>query len=159
MYLRLKHELSFLWYVIFLWLVKRIRIRNTAFNNNYKYIIFFYHLDLPFYQYMKELPAVRTTQPTNKTPTFLQQPLSNCYNGYMVNDNNTNTNTFWLQDYSGAAPVVIEEKVGKKKQKKLKQLEREKTKGKAGVYIFHYIEQLKRPFPLRIELLPNFFHL
>ena len=36
-----------------------------------------------------ELPAVRRTQPsTKKRPKFLQQPMSNCYNGYMVNNNN-----------------------------------------------------------------------
>ena len=33
-------------------------------------------------------PAVRRTQPITKRPKFLQQPMSNCYNGYMVNNNN-----------------------------------------------------------------------
>ena len=36
-----------------------------------------------------ELPAVRRTQPSTKRLKFLQQPMSNCYNGYMVNNNNT----------------------------------------------------------------------
>merc|ERR1712098_283255 len=34
------------------------------------------------------------------------------------------------EDYSGAAPAVIQEKIGKKKAKKLRKEEREKTKGK-----------------------------
>ena len=37
---------------------------------------------------MKELPAVRRTQPITKRPKKFQQPMSNCYNGYMVNNNN-----------------------------------------------------------------------
>ena len=35
-----------------------------------------------------EIPAVRRTQPSTKRPKFLQQPMSICYNGYMVNNNN-----------------------------------------------------------------------
>ena len=38
---------------------------------------------------ISELPAVRRTQPITKRPTFLQ-PMSNCYNGYMVNNNKNN---------------------------------------------------------------------
>ena len=33
---------------------------------------------------------MRRTQPSIKRPKFLQQPMSNCYNGYMVNNNNNN---------------------------------------------------------------------
>ena len=36
----------------------------------------------------KETPCSGRTQPTTKRPKFLQQPMSNCYNGYMVNNNN-----------------------------------------------------------------------
>ena len=32
--------------------------------------------------------TVRKTQPITKRPKFLQQPMSNCYNGYMVNNIN-----------------------------------------------------------------------
>ena len=35
-----------------------------------------------------ELPAVRRTQPITIGQNFFQQPLSNCYNGNMVNNNN-----------------------------------------------------------------------
>ena len=34
------------------------------------------------------LPAVRRTQHITIGQKFLQQPMSNCYNGYMVNNNN-----------------------------------------------------------------------
>ena len=41
------------------------------------------------FQIIIEFPAVRRTQPSTKRPKFLQQPMSNCYNGYMVNNNNS----------------------------------------------------------------------
>ena len=47
------------------------------------------HLIIKQFQII-ELPAVRRTQPSTKRPKFLQQPMSNCYNGYMVNNNNNN---------------------------------------------------------------------
>ena len=40
-------------------------------------------------QSIKELPVMRGKKPITKMPKFLQQPMSNCYNGYMVNNNNT----------------------------------------------------------------------
>ena len=41
-----------------------------------------------------ELPAVRRTRPItiHHRPKFFQQPMSNCYNGHMVNNNNNNMN-------------------------------------------------------------------
>ena len=37
---------------------------------------------------MHSFPAVRKPQPITKRPKFLQQPMSNCYKGYMVKNNN-----------------------------------------------------------------------
>ena len=44
---------------------------------------------------------MRRTQPSSKRPKFLQQPMSNCYNGYMVNNNNKRTilSLFHLRKY------------------------------------------------------------
>ena len=35
-----------------------------------------------------ELPAVRRTQPITIGQNFFNNPMSNCYNGYMLNNNN-----------------------------------------------------------------------
>jgi len=36
---------------------------------------------------MNHSPEIIRMQPSSKRPKFLQQPMSNCYNGYMVNKN------------------------------------------------------------------------
>ena len=57
---------------------------------------------------------MRGTQPTTKRPKFLQQPTSNCYNGYMINNNNNVypyllllfTVSFSLSFVDGLAPAL-----------------------------------------------------
>ena len=44
-----------------------------------------------------EFHALHRTQPSTKRPKFLQQPMSNCYNGYIINNNNNKS--FRLEIY------------------------------------------------------------
>ena len=53
------------------------------------YLVFFLNRYMAGIITRKELPAVRRAQPITKRPKFLQQPMSNYYNSYMVNNNNT----------------------------------------------------------------------
>ena len=43
---------------------------------------------------------MRRTQPSTKRPKFLQQPMSICYNGYMVNNNNIPFHMWWNRNFS-----------------------------------------------------------
>merc|ERR1712002_345264 len=98
------------------------------------FFFFFFFFFFNFFNFIQlsEETNDQTNQNPNQLSCQLETGLENEENYLLEKDGivtQTEKSTAIAEDFSGATPAVISEKLGKKKLKKLKKEEREKTKG------------------------------